>query len=152
MCSSQRGELIIILGVKWLSDASRREACKGSIALIIRARADTLQLDSNLSAGGGTRVPAAPIMKICSHALLFCLISSAVALLFCYNLQFDKLVSAILDSLRSLNPSSSGLTSFFNQRLATICFHFYWYSIARVYYNTPHAFSAYNTFRVCEII
>ena len=30
MCSSQRGELIIILGVKGLSDASRREACKGS--------------------------------------------------------------------------------------------------------------------------
>ncbi|CAH3138328.1 unnamed protein product, partial [Pocillopora meandrina] len=30
--------------------------------------------------------------------------------------QFDKLVLAILDSLRSLNPSSSGLTSFFNQR------------------------------------
>ena len=87
-------------------------------------------------------MPAAPIMKFCSHALLFCLISSAVALPFCYNLQFDKLVLAILDSLRSLNPSSSGLTSFFNQRLATICFHFYWYSIARVYCNTPHAFSA----------
>ena len=93
------------------------------LVLIIRARADALQLDSDLSAGGGTRVPVAPIMKFCSHALLFCLISIVVVLPFCYNLQFDKLVLAILDSLRSLNPSSSGLTSFFKQRLATICFH-----------------------------
>ena len=150
MCSSQRGELIIILGVKWLSDASRRKACKGSSTDNKgRGRRSPTRLKSFR---GGTRVPVAPIMMFCSHALLFCLISSAVALPFCYNLQFDKLVLAILDSLRSLNPSSSGLTSFFNQRLATICFHFYWYSIARVYYNTPHAFSAYNTFRVYEII
>ena len=141
MCSSQRGELIIILGVKWLSDASRRKACKGS-STDNKGQGRPSPTRLKFSAGGGTRVPAAPIMKFCSHALLFCLISSAVALLFCYNLQFDKLILAILDSLRSLNPSSSGLTSFFNQRLATICFHFYWFSITRVYCNTPHAFSA----------
>ena len=91
-------------------------------------------------------MPAAPIMKFCSHALLFCLISSAVALPFCYNLQFDKLVLAILDSLRSLNPSSSGLTSFFKQRLATINFVFTFTGIVSLAcIATPHTRLARRT-------